>query len=175
MSKILVVVYSRTGTCQRLADLLCDQLRSPMAEIFDARPRHGLLGYWRCLLDSWLRREPPIHYRGLPLDPFDAVVLIAPVWAGRLAGPMRTFVHSSSAVLPAVALVPVMTGAGAVHAIADVAGLTGRAPILAMPFTPRDIEAGRAARRASAFGEAMQAVKGAATPHPQAARAPHAF
>ena len=108
MSTVLVIMYSYTGTSRRLAAQLCSQQGWPMAEIFDARPRAGVAGIWRCLLDSWLRREPAIRYLGPPPDDFDAVVLIAPIWAQQLAGPMRSFVASRRASLPRVAVVPVM-------------------------------------------------------------------
>jgi flavodoxin len=161
MSKILVVVYSYTGTCRRLADLLCDQQGWPMAEITDAQPRRGALGTWRCLLDSWLRREPPIHYTGLPPDGFDAVVLIAPIWAYRLAGPMRSFVASRRTSLADVAVAPVMGGSGAPNAIAEVGTLIGRAPILSTAFTAREVEDGSCAARLRAFGDGVRTAKGA--------------
>jgi len=161
MSKILVVVYSHTGTCRRLADLLCDQQGWPMAVITDARPRRGAIGTWRCLLDSWLRRRPPINYSGLSPDGFDAVVLIAPIWAYRLAGPMRTFVDSRRGSLADIAAAPVMGGSGAPNAIAEIGRLTGRAPILDTAFIAREVEDGSCAARLKAFGDGVQAAKGA--------------
>jgi len=161
MNKILVVVYSNTGTCRRLADLLCDQQGWPMAEITEARPRRGALGIWRCLLDSWLRRKPPIHYSGLSPDGFDAVVLIAPIWAYRLAGPMRTFVDSRRESLADIAVAPVMGGSGAPNAIAEIGRLTGRTPILDTAFTAREVQDGSCAARLKAFGDGVRAAKGA--------------
>ena len=166
MSKILVVVYSHTGTCRRLADLLCDQQGWPMAVISDARPRSGGLGTWRCLLDSWLRRQPPIRYMGLSPEGFDAVVLVAPIWAFRLAGPMRTFVASRRESLPDVAVAPVMDGSGAPNAIAEIGRLLGRAPILSMAFTTREVGDGNCAARLRAFGEGVQAAKAAVVTRP---------
>ena len=166
MSKILVVVYSHTGTCRRLADLLCDEQGWPMAVITDARPRSGALGMWRCLLDSWLRRQPSIHYTGLPPDGFEAVVLVAPIWAYRLAGPMRTFVASQRASLPEVAVAPVMGGSGAPNAIAEIGRLLGRAPILSTAFTAREVEDGSCAARLRAFGDGVRAAKTAVVTRP---------
>jgi hypothetical protein len=166
MSKILVVVYSHTGTCRRLTELLCNQQGWPMAEITDARPRSGALGMWRCLLDSWLRRQPPIQYRGLPPDDFDAVVLVAPIWAQRLAGPMRTFVASRRERLPDVAVVPVMGGSGAPNAIAEVGRLLGRAPILSAAFTAREVDDGSCAARLQIFGDGVRAARAAVVTRP---------
>ncbi len=59
MSKILVVVYSYTGACRRLAELLCNEQGWPMAEISDARPRGGVLGTRRCLFVASRRESLP--------------------------------------------------------------------------------------------------------------------
>mgnify|MGYP001550631777 CR=1 FL=1 len=166
MSKILVVVYSYTGTCRRLAELLCDEQGWPIAEVTDARPRSGALGTWRCLLDSWLRRQPPIHYTGLPPDDFDAVVLVAPIWAYRLAGPMRTFVASRRGHLPEVAVAPVMGGSGASNAITEIGHLLGRVPILSAAFTAREVEDGSCAARLRAFGDGVRAAQAADVTRP---------
>ena len=92
MSKILAVVYSCTGTSRRLAQLLVAQRQWPLDEVRDARPRNGLAGTSRCLPDSLFRRCPEIRYDGPNPAEFDAVVLISPIGAYRLAGPMRSFV-----------------------------------------------------------------------------------
>src|SRR5664279_1545308 len=89
MSKVLAVVYSYTGTSLRLAHLLVAQQRWTLAEVIEVHPRSSILGTWRCLLDSFLRRCPDIHYDGPNLIEFDAVVLISPIWAYRLARPLR--------------------------------------------------------------------------------------
>ena len=72
-------MYSYTGTCRRLAQLLCSQQDWPMTEITEVRPRSGVRGTGRCRLDSWLRRCPAIHYADPPPNDYDAVVLVAPI------------------------------------------------------------------------------------------------
>jgi len=172
MSKILVVVYSYTGTSRRLAQLLANLEQWQVAEIRDATPRSG---NWRCILDSLLRRRPPIAYDGPDPATFDAVVLVSPIWAGRLAGPMRSFVASRQRVLRDVAVVSVMGGRGAPDAVAEVAGLIGRKPMLDAAFTSAEIEDGSFAGPLQAFAKSVQraeeksaAVTGPAVWSPQA-------
>ena len=161
MSKILVIVYSYTGTCLQLTQLMCDQQGWPMAEITDALPRRGVRGIWRCLLDSWLGRRPPINYRGLPPTGFDVVVLVAPVWAYRLAGPMRTFVAAWRESLPDVAIATAASGRGMRNAIAEISRLIGREPILTTPFTAREFQDGSYVARLQVFGDGVRAAKAA--------------
>jgi len=52
MSKVLVVVHSCTGTSRRVAELLRSQQGWETAEIAEVRPRCGVLGNLRILLDS---------------------------------------------------------------------------------------------------------------------------
>ncbi len=156
MSKILAVVYSYTGTSRRLAQLLVAQRQWTLAEVRDAFPRSGVGGTSRCLLDSIFRRCPEIRYDGPNLDEFDAVVLISPIWAYRLAGPMRSFVAAQRASLRDVAVISVMGGSGAPNAVAKVTRLIGRPPLTNAAFTSREVEDGSCAGRLQAFGRAVQ-------------------
>lgn len=160
MSKnILVVAYSYTGTSLGVAKLMCIQQNWDLAWIEETRPRRGAWGSWRCLLDAFLRRHPPIRYHGPPPGDFDAVVLVSPIWALRLAGPMRSFVAAERARLPDVAVVSVMGGRGGPNAAAEIADILGRAPILTTAVTAREVEDGSCAARLQAFGTAVQSAQ----------------
>lgn len=155
MTKVLVVSYSYTGTSRRLAQLLRDQQGWEVAEIREARPRRGALGNLRCLLDSLLRRCPEIRYDGPLPRHFDTVVLVSPIWGQRLAGPMRSFVTRRRDHLPDVVVVSVMGGSGAPNAVAEIGLIIGRAPILDIALTMREINDGNCAERLRRFGTAV--------------------
>jgi hypothetical protein len=158
MPKTLVVVYSYTGTAARLAQTLCAEMGWPLATISDASPRAGRApGSLRCLLDSLLRRRPAIRYDGPDPADFDNVVLIAPIWFLRLAGPMRTFVAEHRHALKQVAVVSVMGAEGAPESVAEIGRLLRWAPMLATSFTTREVEEGSALRRLNGFARAVQA------------------
>ncbi|MDM0116343.1 flavodoxin [Variovorax sp. J22R133] len=157
MSKVLVVLYSLTGTSRNVAQLLCSQQGWEMAEIREASPRTagGALGVVRCIVDSLLRLRPAIRYIGPPPAGFDAVVLISPIWALQLAGPMRSFVAMHRDKLPAVAVISIMGGSGAPNAVAEIARMADRAPILSTEFTAREVGDGSFAARLQAFGTSV--------------------
>ena len=157
MSKILVVVFSYSGTCTRLAKLLCSQQPGwQMGEIRLAQTRTGNAGYWRCVLDSVLRRRPHIHYEGAFPRDFEAVVLVSPIWAFSLAGPMRSFITTRREHLPDVAVISVMGGAGAPNAVAEVARLIDRAPVMSTAFTMDSVENGSCEQQLRDFGNALR-------------------
>jgi len=157
MGKVLVIAYSYTGTSRQLSRVMCAQQNWALGEVGDAIVRSGARGTWRCLLDSWLRRRPPIHYVGPDPRDFDAVVLVAPIWAYRLAGPMRSFVAARHEDLPPCAVVSVMGSRGAANAVAEIARLSGRSPLLSAAFFAREVEDGGCAARLGAFGQAVSA------------------
>ncbi|MDE2401841.1 MAG: flavodoxin [Burkholderiales bacterium] len=156
MSKILVVTYSYTGTSRLLGKMLCGMQSWPMAEVRESQPRSGWTGTWRCLMDSFFRRRPAISEIGPTLREYDAVVLISPIWAYRLAGPIRTFVTSNRDQLRDVAVISVMGGSGAPNAVAEIGHLLGRSPLMSTAFTSHEVEDGSCAGRLQAFGQAVQ-------------------
>ncbi|MBS0427994.1 MAG: flavodoxin [Proteobacteria bacterium] len=164
MSKVLVVVYSNTGTSQRVAELLCSQHRWTLGAVTDLRPRRGVEGNLRCVLDSLLRRRPRVRYDGPPPEAFDLVVLVAPIWLMRLAGPMRSFVARSGRALRRVAVLSVMGGQGAPNAAAEIAELCGSTPVLSAAVTQREADDGSCAAMLQSFGAAIEGVLGPAAP-----------
>lgn len=155
MDTVLVISYSYTGTSRRLAQLMCSQQGWPLGEIADAHSRSGASGTLRCVLDSLLRRCPPVRYEGPDPADFRTVVLVSPIWMYRLAAPMRSFVAHRRDSLHRVAVISTMGSRGAVNAVAEIGALLRRPPILAAAFTQREVEDGSCAEKLQAFGDAL--------------------
>lgn len=84
---ISIVCYSNTGNNQALADHLAERLQCGVARITERRRRTWL----RILLDLALGWSPAIEPLHASLAPYRHVILVGPVWASRLASPLRTF------------------------------------------------------------------------------------
>jgi hypothetical protein len=136
--------------------------------------RKGAAGTLRCMLDSLLRRRPPVRYEGPDPADFRIVVLISPVWMYRLAGPMRSFIAQRRDSLHRVAIISTMGSRGAVNAVAEIASLLGRTPILTAAFTQREVEDGSCAGRLQEFGDALVPESTRTQPVRPAAWSPHA-
>lgn len=166
MDSILVVCYSYTGVSRRAAELLSSHHGWPLGQITEVRTR----GTWQCVLDSLLRRRPEIRYQGPAPSDFRTVVLVAPIWMYRLAGPMRSFVHRESEVLRRVAVVSTMNSGGASNAVAEVARMLTKGVVVdSAAFTAREIEDGSGTGRLLAFGDALQPGSRASQPARQRA------
>jgi flavodoxin len=155
-AKNLIVCYSNTGTSRRVADLLASQFQWPRGEVCEARSRAGALGMLRCVTDSLFSRHPLIDYEGSDPWSFETVVLIAPIWLTRLAGPMRSFVRDHATGLKRVAIISVMGGKGATNAFAEIEQILGYPPILSTSFTTREVDDGIYSSGLAAFGGAVR-------------------
>ncbi len=161
MDRILVVFYSYSGTCRQVAELLCTQHGWTRGEIVETRARAGASGTLRSIVDTVLRRCPPISYDGPDPADYDAVVLVSPIRACGLAGPMRSFIAEQGAALKRYAVVSVLGSSGASSAVSEIDRTLRRTPLIATAFTGREVADGRCATRLQAFGRALQQATGA--------------
>ena len=156
MDSTLIVFYSYTGNSREVARLLSAQKGWPVGEVVETAPRPGGgAGYFTCLLDSMFARSPAVRYVGPEPSDFAQVVLVAPVWLLRLAGPMRSFVREHRGEFKHVAMITTMGSRGGSNAAAQVARILGRDPVLAETITEREVQDGSCAARLEAFGSAL--------------------
>jgi len=87
----LVVYYSRTGTTRKIAELAAKDLAADVVEIRASGYGPGWLNYFRAARDSLTGKFPDIAVSGPAPDPYNFVLLAAPVWAGHAAPPIRAY------------------------------------------------------------------------------------
>jgi hypothetical protein len=144
--QVLIVAFSRTGTTQRLAELLatlvpadCEALR----EREGPQHRRGVSGYVRSLVDTIGRRQanllPTVH------DParYDAVVIATPVWASCAATPVTTWLAQHRGRLRNVAFLCSLGGHGSDKAFEQMHTSAGVSPIATCAVSATDLRAGR--------------------------------
>ena len=86
-----IVYYSLTGHAERIARQLAEMLDVPLFRISDLRPRHGITGFIRAALEARRGKCPEITMDEAFVPDSRHIVLVAPVWAGRMNSPLRTF------------------------------------------------------------------------------------
>jgi hypothetical protein len=126
----LVVFYSLSGRSRQLAGWLAAALGGETAEIVEAAPRDfEARGIFRSLFDSFLHRRPAIRPMAKAAAQYDRVVLVAPVWAARIAGPARTWLHKDGRNAKALGLV-LQSGAGRAYpkVLSEFEAAVGRNP-----------------------------------------------
>lgn len=124
--KPVVIYYSFTGNNRQLARELQRRLGCDAVEITEARKRTR----WTILLDLLFRRAPAVRWQARDLRQYGEAVLVAPVWAGRIATPLAAFVAQQKDVLPPCAFISLCSGVpGQAEKIAaHLLALTGRQP-----------------------------------------------
>lgn len=124
----LVAYYSMSGNTRVVAQEIRDVTDADLEEIGEARPRHGVTGMIRAMFDALTRRTPPILVGAHNPADYELLVLGGPVWAGRMAAPVRSYAKRYGATAPHVAFFCTEGGSGAESAFADLQELCGHPP-----------------------------------------------
>ena len=93
MPYTLCVYYSRTGNTEKLMREIAQELKCELVKLDDGVDRAGLKGWLTSGKQAMARSLPPVKpFRtAFPLDVYDLVIIGSPVWAGRCAAPVRSF------------------------------------------------------------------------------------
>lgn len=166
MTQNLIVYYSRTGTARQVAEALAARLGWRVAEIADVTSRAGMFGDLRCVIDNLFQRAPAYRYNGPEPSECGHVIVLAPVWMGRLAAPMRAFLAANAPSWPAdagVSAICVMSSRGGYQAMKEIAALTATTPAPALVLLQRDVLSGTAAADIDRFVQALRAAETGST------------
>lgn len=93
--KSLVVYYSRTNTTKKLAEDIAGKINADTEEITSKVSYSGKLGYMRGGKDAL--KEKIVELEDQKYDPqdYDVVYLGAPVWAGKAANPLISYMKQN--------------------------------------------------------------------------------
>jgi flavodoxin len=140
MKRILVVYYSRTGHVRSVAEAIAGACAADLEAIREVRPRKGLFAWIRSAREALRGVQPTLLPPEHDVSAYDLVVLGCPVWASRVASPMRSFVAGHAARLPEIALFCTMGGNGGDKVLGELASLCGKAPIAALALRDAELE-----------------------------------
>lgn len=89
--KSLVVYYTRTGNARFVAETIAAEIGADVEEVIDLKKRTGALGYLSGGSDARRGKETEISpTKKLPSE-YDLVIVGTPVWAGRPAPAILTY------------------------------------------------------------------------------------
>lgn len=93
--KVLVAYYSRTNVTKKVGDAIAKSLNADVEEITSKVKYEGKIGYARAGKDAI--KEKIIELGDLKYNPsdYDLVYLGAPVWAGKAANPMISYIKQN--------------------------------------------------------------------------------
>jgi hypothetical protein len=121
----VVICYSLTGTTRKLAERVAARIGASVTALNAPKVRGGPLALLRLGFLALYGRSTPVNLDH-PLPPTaDLAILAAPVWAGKVAFPMRVWLNSDP-VLPAHRAL-IMTGGAPTESREAMADFTRRA------------------------------------------------
>src|SRR5688572_13231576 len=87
--KTLLVYYSFTGNNEVIARELQQRLGCDLARIEPVKKRTK----FSIFLDLVFHRAPAIHQLDVSINQYDSFVFMGPIWAGKIASPLREFLR----------------------------------------------------------------------------------
>lgn len=85
--KTLIVYYSYTNNNEALANVIRQKLKCDILRIEEVKKRNG----FTIVLDLLFNRTPKIKPCSSDIALYNQYIFIAPIWAGKIASPMRSF------------------------------------------------------------------------------------
>lgn len=155
MADILVTWFSRSGSTETAARALAQRLGADAQPIVTPVSYRGMRGFARAVWDAVRHRRPQIAIAADPTR-YDLVVVGGPVWAGRPAAPVRTFLRRYGPRVRSLAAFCV-SGSGSAHdgVFDQIADLAGHRPIATLSLPERQVTAGEAGSSLAAFAVAL--------------------
>ena len=154
--KTLVVYYSRSGTTKKIGDLIAALLDCDCEEIFDAKNRKGLWGWITSGRDAMRKRLVPIKETRVNPANYDLVVLGTPVFASKMAAPIRTYISQHKDRLKKIALFCTAGGADTGGLFPDMEEFTGQKPVALLTVTSEEVKKGLCEEKTKKFTEAIR-------------------
>ena len=147
-----ILVYSLTGNTAIVAQALAERLGAGVANLVAPKVKATPLAVLRLGYATLFGGKTPVQLQGPDPTRADLLILAAPVWAGRLSVPMRTWLAGHPALPRRVALV--MTGgnpAPSTTALADFAARAGVTPLATLYLSEARIKTGDFAADCASF------------------------
>ena len=134
----LVVYYSRTGNTKKVGRRIAEMLNCGKKEIFDKKDRSGTLGFLKGGWDAWREKMTEIYNDNSPIDS-DHFIIGTPVWSGKLAPAVRTYLKKRKQHLQNVSFFCTHGGTGGEKTFKEMENLCGKKPVATLEISEDEI------------------------------------
>lgn len=140
--KTLVVFYSRTGNTKKIAESISESLDCDIEEIMDTEKRGGVIGYIRSGYEASRGRLSKIKDPKNDPSQYNLVIIGTPVWAGKMAVPVRTYITQNHVKFNNVAFFCTAGGMGFDGTFSDMKEVSGASSIAEIGIRAKDVHDG---------------------------------
>jgi flavodoxin len=148
--KTLVVFYSRTGNTSLIAHKIAGLLGAATDRIMSQTDYSGRWGFARGVLHSLTDTKIGIEEASISPANYDLVVVGGPVWAGRVACPVRSYLRRHRSELQEVAFF-VTCGGSAGNSLSQMEALYGEHPLATLSLSAPELSSGSYENAVRAF------------------------
>ncbi len=157
--RILIVWYSRTGTTRTVGEQLAEALGDgvEVEELADTKKRGGPLGFIGAGRDALRRTLVPIEPVRCDPTKFELVVVGTPIWAGRMASAVRTYLTDHHGGVGRAAFFYTAASVQYEKVFAEMASLCGiEQPVATLELGTGEVRKDRHTEKLAAFAEAIR-------------------
>jgi hypothetical protein len=135
--KTLIVYYSLTENNEKLARMIGNELKCEILKIEEFKKRTWLTIF----LDIIFNRLPSVKTAPYSLANYSHIIFIAPIWAAKIASPLRTFIRNEKLNVTSYSFITLCGGAkGQLEKImVQLTGMLGKAPYAVAELSIQDV------------------------------------
>ena len=150
---VLVAYYSRTNITKKVAEEIAEKLNADIEEINPKVNYKGKIGYVRGGKDAL--SEKIIDLEQIKYDPsnYDIVYLGAPVWAGKSANPMISYIKKNEGKFNNVKFFATAGSSGFESTFEQMEKFVGKAAQKTLALTTKEVKKGEYSAKMESFLE----------------------
>ncbi len=160
--KSLVVFYSLTGNTSLVASKIAALLKADTERILCQKPYKGPWGYFKAAYHSLTGRSVPIQASKIAPHDYDLIVVAGPIWAGRIAPPVRSFLHDYRGHSKHMAFCVTYGGSQPDYSFRQMEEFSGIKPVATLSVTAEEITEGHYDLPVRTFVKTLQETLGQA-------------
>jgi flavodoxin len=154
--KTLVVYYSRTGTTKQLAETIAAKLHADTEEIIDTKNRAGPIGWIMAGKDGSSEATTVIEQTKHDPRDFDVVIIGTPIWAGKMASGVRTYILQKEEELGEIAFFITAGSEKVGQCFLGLEQVAGHSPVAKLSLTTKEVRGSDISGKVEAFANEVK-------------------
>ena len=138
--KVLVVVYSRTGNTERVANEVAAALGADVEKLVDKTNRSGFFGFIYGGRDAMKQRETELEPIKSDVSKYALVILATPIWGGKMTPAIRTYINKNKDKFNTIACFTTAGGDTGEKTLAAIEELSGKKALAVLGLNKKDIK-----------------------------------
>lgn len=139
MTKSLVIFYSLSGNTGLVAAKIAALLHGDSERILKKEPYQGFWGYMRAATHAISGHRPAIEAPKWNPKDYDLVVIAGPVWMGRIAPPVQSYLHRFQGRFKRIAFCVTHGGSSPAKSFQQMQDLSGASPVATLSVTAKEV------------------------------------